>query len=544
MKSRHDSTAALDRLESAVHLLRATPAGDRVLWLAGAGPFALALLYFWADQSRSSTAAEHLPVSSLGLALLFLWARLTQAVFAGRLHARLAGLEVSDRFFTSLRRVAVPIGIWQPLALALLPVALVLVVPFPAYLAFQQGLIVTAHRSDGRPLRNASLALRHSLYEPKQASQEVSLLSLVWLILLINSGVVLYFLPQLLKLFLGVESPFTLSPAALLNTTFAATVVVLATLLTDPLTKALFAVRDFEAEARTTGADLIAALRRIPPTGLLALLIFLGVPHVGGEVQAATPDAAPASMIPSTELNRAIVEVLDRPEFTWREPRPEKANEASPSDRSLLERLLASAGQWLKAIGRHLEAPVKALADWLGRLFSGRPPPTPAPLKLDLSGFIEFLMWLMLVGGGAVLGWFGVRLWRQRQGVPSAAAPHASTVPDLEADHVAAEQLPEDGWLALARELAARGEHRLALRALFLAGLAGLAGQQWIRLTPTKSNRDYETELRRRTRDRPELAETFAELVRIFERTWYGNRPVTPDRVADFAAAVDRLHPS
>ena len=42
----------------------------------------------------------------------------------------------------------------------------------------------------------------------------------------------------------------------------------------------------------------------------------------------------------------------------------------------------------------------------------------------------------------------------------------------------------------------------------------------------------------------PETAETFSEIVRVFEGAWYGDRPVTPQRFEDFVAAVERLRPA
>jgi heme exporter protein D len=275
MKSIPDQTgfSALDRLEQATHLLRATPARDYVVWLIGTGPFALGLLYFWADQSRSITAAERLPVSALGLGMLFLWARLTQSLFAARLHARLSGSSdaLDQASWPSLKRFLVPLVVWQAMALALLPLALILVVPFPSYLAFQQSLIVTVHQARGSAGHNLRMALRQSGYRPQQTSGESSLLC-----------VMLYTLPQLAKLLFGIESPVTLHPATTLNTTFAAAVVVLATLALDPLMKAVAVLRDFEMGSRSTGEDLLAGLRRIPLRGTLALLLLFAaaVPEV------------------------------------------------------------------------------------------------------------------------------------------------------------------------------------------------------------------------------------------------------------------------
>ncbi|MBL9172918.1 MAG: DUF4129 domain-containing protein [Verrucomicrobiales bacterium] len=551
LPSEIDNLGVLDRLESAVHLLRETPAVDFLIWLSGSGPFALGLLFFCADQSRSSIAAERLPVTSLGLALLFLWARLTQAAFAGRLQARVSGEPSPPGFLSLLKPSLVPVLAWQPLALAVLPMALILVIPFPAFLAFQQGLLATAARSGGSARQNLSGALPHLFRQPGRASGETSLLVLAWLVLLINTGALLFTLPHAAKLLLGIESPFTLNASAALNTTFLAAAVVLATTLLNPLALAVAVLRDFERRAESSGADLLALLRRTAARGTLSLALLLATLGTPASASAATPPASASShghghAIPPPELNRAIVEVLDQPEFTWREPRRIAPESEKDRNRSLLERAFAWIGRILDRVGHWLEGPLNQFSSWLSRLLGSGKAPTPPPVKMDLTGLMEFLMWLLVVAGAAVIGIFGYRIWsaRRRAASPAVTAMADDTAPDLESAAVSAELLPEDGWMALAHELAGRGEFRLALRAAFLACLSRLAEHQWIRLAQFRSNREYERDVRRRMLGHPETAETFSEIVRIFERSWYGDRPVTPERFADFVAAVERLRPA
>ena len=113
--------------------------------------------------------------------------------------------------------------------------------------------------------------------------------------------------------------------------------------------------------------------------------------------------------------------------------------------------------------------------------------------------------------------------------------------PDLTDENVAADQLPEDGWTTLGRELLARGEFRLALRAFYLASLAHLAERNLVSLARFKSNRDYERELQRRAHAFPDLQTVFGEIVSAFDRVWYGRHEVTVELVAQFAANVERI---
>jgi hypothetical protein len=116
-----------------------------------------------------------------------------------------------------------------------------------------------------------------------------------------------------------------------------------------------------------------------------------------------------------------------------------------------------------------------------------------------------------------------------------------SAIPDLASEHVSAEMLPEDGWLALASEKAALGEWRLALRAVYLGSLAHLARRDLVRLGSAKSNREYLAELRRRARAFPVVPEAFGHCSRRFERVWYGNHEATPQLLAEAHADLEAM---
>jgi hypothetical protein len=123
----------------------------------------------------------------------------------------------------------------------------------------------------------------------------------------------------------------------------------------------------------------------------------------------------------------------------------------------------------------------------------------------------------------ALLGWLLLKALRLRKPKPvSRAAALAAPPVDLNSLQLLADQKLLDEWLQLAHECRARQEYRLALRALYLAGLAYLADQSLISIHRGKSNLDYSRELRRKARGQPELLATFADNVQVFERTWYG----------------------
>jgi hypothetical protein len=106
---------------------------------------------------------------------------------------------------------------------------------------------------------------------------------------------------------------------------------------------------------------------------------------------------------------------------------------------------------------------------------------------------------------------------------------------------VRADQLPEDGWTKLGREMLERGEFRLAMRAFYLGSLAHLATRNLINLARFKSNRDYERELRRRAHSFPGLLSVFGDNLAAFEGIWYGMHEVNRELVERFAANVERI---
>ena len=139
-----------------------------------------------------------------------------------------------------------------------------------------------------------------------------------------------------------------------------------------------------------------------------------------------------------------------------------------------------------------------------------------------------------------LLAWAGWRHWQGRRR-KTVVAEAVTPLPDLHADDVQADELPEDGWLQLARDLVNRGELRLALRAAYLAGLAHLGQQQLVSIARHKSNLDYRRELRRRARTREEMLAAFDDNLLVFERAWYGDHGVTLPMFEEFTQNLERI---
>ena len=136
----------------------------------------------------------------------------------------------------------------------------------------------------------------------------------------------------------------------------------------------------------------------------------------------------------------------------------------------------------------------------------------------------RLLQWAMI--GAAVLA-VGcvvmIILTRKRDAKKQAASPAAvAAAVDVRDENVSAAELAEDAWLRMADELAARGEYRLAMRAVHLAGLRYLGEKGWVTLQPAKTGMEYGRELRRRLRDVAPALEGYGRGLRQYEGVWYG----------------------
>jgi len=155
-----------------------------------------------------------------------------------------------------------------------------------------------------------------------------------------------------------------------------------------------------------------------------------------------------------------------------------------------------------------------------------------------LRGLAVSLLILSAGALGLLLWRYARRAWTKREVV---TAEVVAAQPDLADENVTASRLPEEEWLKLAGELSARGDLRLALRALYLASLAHLAGRELVSIARFKSNRDYLLEVGRRARARGELTRAFGENVALFDCVWYGLYTVSGETYAQFRANLERI---
>jgi hypothetical protein len=233
--------------------------------------------------------------------------------------------------------------------------------------------------------------------------------------------------------------------------------------------------------------------------------------------------------VDAAELDHALDEVLKRRDFQW-QLRPEPRAEVAIEDEGAVKRFVREGVEMVREMFHSAKRTWDDFTEWLDELFgSKKERTTPAKrstggggtdlgtLRILIYGLIALLVIVIVVV--VVMMIRGSR----RHSAPALVGRAVTLAqPDLRDEATHAAQMPSDGWLALAREQMAKGEWRLALRALYLATLARHAAEGFITLAKFKTNLDYERELKRRAVVRPELAGQFGGQRRTFESVWYG----------------------
>jgi hypothetical protein len=534
---RRSGPAPLDLIEEAVHLLRRTEAGIWFCYFTGTVPFVLALLYFWTDMSRGAFADRRCLGGALGLALLFVWMRAWQAVFAVKLREQRAHHSNSAWTFRRWWRVALIQAAIQPTALLVVP-ALVIFLPWT--LAFYQNATALADDAKGGLLTTCRKAARMTVLWSGHNIVTWLTLAAFGFIVFLNVLVSLLVLPSLTKMLLGWESVFTFSGWAAFNTTLLAITLGISYLALDPLFRAVCMLRCYYGESQTTGEDLRVELRSLAMSrGTVAALALVMTLVCTPLHSAESP--SPTTAVPEVgKLDQALDQVLNRTEYNWRLPR-ERSPEVAP-DEGWFTRQMRKIEEGLQEAGRWVVGKAKSALEWLEKTLRPKSRSQRSfPSVLAWMTLTQLLMYLLLAVVLCVLAVLLLRAWQRRLRHAAVNAEAVTAVPDLRDENVGADQLPEDGWLQLARDMMSQGELRLALRALYLSSLAHLAERELVKLEKFKSNRDYEREVRRRARAHQGLPEAFADNVFVFDRAWYGLHVVTSEMLARFEQNFQRI---
>lgn len=538
---------AFDLIEEAVHLVRTAPAATLAAYTLGAVPFVLGLLFFWADMSRSPLAPQHLASASLGMTMLFFWMKFWQTIFTRRLRAQLTGEKFSPPAFRRSLRIFLTQVILQSTGLFVLPLALLPVLPFGWAYAFYQNAAVL---DDGRETSLARLmkkAWTLAALWPKQNFSALAIMLAFTFCVFLNWMTACLALPQLFKMLFGVDSEFIRDPYAMLNSTFFAAMFGLTYLCVDPILKAFYTLRCFYGGSLQSGEDLKAELKpfisRALKTAVALFVLFAALSATSLHADTTNTISANQKISP-TVLDQAINQTIHESKYVWRMPRETKVDPDTEANQGII-------AKFFDKIGAMLRNWTSDIANWIDKilrnLFQHR---NQEPVASSSSGYgwvmsLQVLLYGLVAAAVIALLIFILRVWRGARRVqPVVVSEPLQPVPDLADENVRADQLPEDGWAKLARELLERGEFRLAMRAFYLSSIAHLATRNLVSITRFKSNRDYEHELHRRAHSFPGLLSAFGENVFAFERVWYGTHVADLAAINAFAKNLERLKAS
>ena len=556
-EKRQDDKSVLELLEEAFHLVRLIGGAALASYYLGTLPFVLGALYFWADMSRSPLASGRLVGAAGAMAVLFVWMKCWHSVYMRCLLAHLCGEPGPTWTLRRAGRLAVTQASVQPWGLLALPAATVaLGLPLPWAYGFFQNASVFGDGADRASVRaTLAAAWRQAAVRPAQNMLTMTVLGLLAMFVFLNLMQGILMPAWALKTFFGVDTIFSRGGFNPMNTTFLATTAALTYLAVDPLVKAVHTLRCFYGRSLKTAQDLRAELKRFvsarttlrssdatplrstsrgTAAGCLVLLAALGAcPSRAARAEAPparlaaeSPASASRSEVPPEALDESIGRVIGRREYTWRMPRSR-----AQGGRSFLGSLLEAMRRWYRS-----------LFEQRREFRRGMRETSPSSDGGAWIGSVQYLVYVLLAAAGAALLVMVWRLVRRRRS-PAARERRgpAASAPDLAAESVAADDLPEGEWLDLAGQMMASGNRRLALRALYLASLAFLAEQGMIALAGFKSDRDYIREFRRRAHALPNQTAAFGRNVRLFGDTWYGMHDVTDAIVKDFAANHERI---
>ncbi len=518
-----DGPGGLSHLEDAVHLLRQAPLATFLCHWTGSLPFALGLLRYWNDITNPRTSDSTCALEALVLALLLLWMNCWRAVFAGRLQRQLSG--ATDTPWTRLRiwRLAAGQGFFGATKLPMMAIALLVMFPLAATVAFYRNTAVLSGREDLDPRQVMARARELAGRQTAQSWTLLPILTFLWLLVAVNLAVFLGLLPQLVRILTGYESAFSRSGAFfVLNPLFAMLVIAVSWIAFDPFIQAVYGVRCFRGESMETGEDLRAGLRLLR-TPVLVLLLAVAVSSSAAVSRAA---------VSSADLEKSVQQTMQAHEYDWRLP---------PAPAS------ASKSPWLLRMADHMIAGIRTasrvVADAFGRfirwIFGDRFPQSQpgAPPSSGLHSSISVLMLAVVL----LTAWMAWRKRRSRRAQPAGAAVAGLEPVRLDAEDLTPDRLPEESWIELAERCLREDNLRLALRAFYLANLAWLGRRELITIHPGKTNREYEAELRRRAREHAEARGLFTANIVAFERAWYGMHEVAGEDIAEFRRRTDEM---
>ena len=527
----------MDLLDEAYFLLRGNLLDILPLHFLSAIPFVLGVLFFCYRFANFHAIDTDIIKWSMLLTFLFCWKMFFEAVLSFKIITIISGGSNPVSPFKHSGRTLLKQSLLQSFSLiiilSLIKHPLVFIILIPVSIFMLPPLIYsTAAICAIAPEKGLSYLFKKLAYHVGRDFFQFLLTMLILIVgtivLTCNIYLALLLTPYLLKMFLGIESQFTLagnmSIALFFNSTIWSIVLAISYLILDPFCRILFTLRVFYGESNDRGWDIIANLNHIrsgAAKGLIALILLTSPLLLTAETPA--PSLSTTSKENNIKVNhkqiaKSISETRQNLEFQWRNPKKQIGNPQESWIWKYLSRALEYCGEKLGN-----------LFDYLRDLFRKYFPETSANSKVNsfLSSSWNVLKYLVPALLVIVIAIIILRKVIKRQKSQLKPLSSIKRRPDLTREDVAADELEEDEWLKLSRELLEQKEFKLALRAFYLGCICALAKRKLLLAARYKTDYEYLNELRRRAHTMPETIEVFANNIAIFQRVWYGDYPVS-----------------
>ena len=587
----------IDLIEEAIHLLRRAPIEMYAFFLVGITPFVLCFFRFCSEMSYSKFAETDLPGFASTLAFSYLWMKAFQYLACRQLVMVYTRDFSNQRTFGRTLRSCIHQAAIHPFGLIAKPMAALTAIPgfltfvpllmLPASIIFSffqnASILITGERGDFAKCWHLSVT------RGRTAASLLLLSLFLRIVIFLNVYTTIGILPYLLKALFGVDTFLSRDFRWLISFSYLVGIGLISYFAVDLLIKAIQVIQVCRAEAQTTGRDLQRSLKSL--TGgrreraafnSRLVLVCLIVPTLTLRAEGSRaycsyaadplsrPSVAPVPLVPSvpsipavargnankiilaslrlaspppegdripdSELNERIDRELSGSEYSWRKP-----HHLVSSEKNWLQGFVAWIAKSLGKVGRAINRVVAVITKWWQSLFPHPEGSTQLSNTASAPTWITQLLLYAIICGLIIAAALIVLriLGRSKKNKPVPIGSTMPVTPNLKSETTVADELPEDQWLLLARRKLEEGESRLALRALFLAVLSLLGAQRLIVVRRSKSNSDYETELRRRRS--AELTELFRGNRRLFERCWYGDHPVTDVEIEQSTNFYQRL---
>jgi hypothetical protein len=430
-RARQEATG-LQVAGEALTIFGAMPLEIHLLYYLGTLPFGAAFLYFWFDMLKNAYAQDTLLVWSLILPLLFIWMKCWQAIYLQCLNSWLYHKPVPRYTLPGIVRLILFTAILQPLGFLVIPLAMLVGVPYPASIFFFQDILLSEKLYEEGFMARCAASWRCAWASPGQG------LMLTWLFspwqmclaglmigvltffsrffgleqatgggaaslaavlilqiasigpltsplaFMLASGIstLAFILPWIMDNLLGIETAYSHGYTQMLSSvSFVAIVFLLVFMLLDPLVKIATVLRRFQYLSRSSGEDLLFSLetfsRKARQTSvLLFLLLFSGLALPAASQTAesqALLEKAPVAEAQELaakqgKLDGALEETLRKSRYTWRMPRELAAKPDKTKKTSGWFQWLET---YLERFQEQAEEYRRAFSEWLDKLFSG-----------------------------------------------------------------------------------------------------------------------------------------------------------------------------